>query len=111
SSQTWANIMDLGRLRGDEATDPENGPRAATESRAGSGGPDLNLSEVGGARRSPSPSAPTPASAAAETQAEPPAASRRGTPASQASTIWAQAAEQTEARAQGAQARGGGLGI
>jgi len=111
SIQKGDNIIALGGMREYEVTDPENGPRVVTEFRAGRVGHDLNLSEVSVARRSPSPSAQTQASAGAETQAEPSSASRSGPQASQASTIWAQAAEQTEARAQGAQARGGGLGI
>ena len=110
SIQKGDNIIALGGLREYEDTDPENGPRVVTEFRAGRVGHDLNLSEVSVARRSPSLSAQTQASAGAETQLEP-APSSGGPQASQASRIWAQAAEQTEARAQGLQASGGGLGI
>lgn len=110
SIQKGDNIIALGGLREYEVTDPENGPRVVTEFRAGRVGHDLNLSEVSVARRSPSLSAQTQASAGAETKVAP-APSSSGPQASQASRIWAQAAEQTEARAQGPQASGGGLGI
>src|SRR5699024_4404006 len=110
SIQKGDNIIALGGLREYEVTDPENGPRVVTEFRAGRVGHDLNLSEVSVARRRPSRPAQTQASAGAETQVAP-APSSGGPQASQASRIWAQAAEQTEARAQGLQASGGGLGI
>lgn len=111
SIQKGDNIIALGGMREYEVTDPENGPRVITEFRAGRVGHDLNLSEVKVARRGPSASAQAQASAGAETQVETPAPPSSGQQASQASRIWAQAAEQAEAQAQGPQRAGGGLGI
>src|SRR5699024_549808 len=106
---------------------PENGPRVLTEFRAGRVGPDLNLTEVAIARRGPAASAAAQATTpGAQTGTAAPARADTGAPeaepkenpwvrpgpkASDASKIWAQAAQQAQAPPQVHQAGNDGIGI
>ncbi|HLR56449.1 MAG TPA: single-stranded DNA-binding protein [Actinomycetales bacterium] len=125
--QKGDNIIALGAMREYEVTDPENGPRVLTEFRAGRVGPDLNLTEVAIARRGPAASAAAQATTpGAQTGTAAPARADTGAPeaepkenpwvrpgpkASDASKIWAQAAQQAQAQPQVHQAGTDGIGI